>query len=136
MFKKKKRKNPIVVQVWRVVDFCCQYLEKEVSEDNYLYLQELALLYSLERLDTFIDFFVLSHFATLSFTPDFLQNIPLHKLTSYLSSSQVCSYQCLHILRIKVHFWQNNISSRCDPGIHIHVWRETLGCEGDHKKPP
>ncbi|XP_026220633.1 kelch-like protein 36 [Anabas testudineus] len=78
-----------LLQVWRVVDFCCQYLEQEVSEDNYLYLQELALLYSLERLDTFIDCFILTHFATLSFTPDFLHNIPLPKLTSYLSCGQV-----------------------------------------------
>lgn len=78
-----------LVQVWRVVDFCCQYLEREVSEDNYLYLQDLALLYSLERLDAFIDHFILTHFATLSFTPEFLHNIPLHKLCSYLSSGQV-----------------------------------------------
>ncbi|XP_042352552.1 kelch-like protein 36 isoform X2 [Plectropomus leopardus] len=78
-----------LLQVWRVVDFCCQYLEREVSEDNYLYLQELALLYSLERLDAFIDHFILTHFATLSFTPDFLHDIPLHKLMSYLSSGQV-----------------------------------------------
>ncbi len=80
---------PAVFQVWRVVDFCCQYLEREVSEENYLYLQELALLYSLERLDTFIDHFILMRFATLSFTPDFLRDIPLHKLISYLSSDQV-----------------------------------------------
>lgn len=78
-----------LLQVWRVVDFCCQYLEREVSEDNYLYLQELALLYSLERLDAFIDQFILTHFATLSFTPDFLRDIPFHKLNSYLSSGQV-----------------------------------------------
>ncbi|XP_018559523.1 LOW QUALITY PROTEIN: kelch-like protein 36 [Lates calcarifer] len=78
-----------LLQVWRVVDFCCQYLEREVSEDNYLYLQDLALLYSLERLDAFIDHFILTHFATLSFTPEFLHNIPLHKLCSYLSSGQV-----------------------------------------------
>ncbi|KAM3870263.1 kelch-like protein 36 [Diretmus argenteus] len=79
-----------LLQVWRVVDFCCQYLEREVSEDNYLYLQELALLYNLERLDLFIDHhFILQRFATLSFTPDFLRDIPLHKLTSYLSSGQV-----------------------------------------------
>uniref|UniRef100_A0A8D3CKZ0 Kelch-like protein 36 n=1 Tax=Scophthalmus maximus TaxID=52904 RepID=A0A8D3CKZ0_SCOMX len=78
-----------LLQVWRVVDFCCQYLEREVSEDNYLYLQELALLYSLERLDAFIDRFVLARFATLSFSRDFLQNIPLHKMTSYLASGQV-----------------------------------------------
>ncbi|GLD67618.1 kelch-like protein 36 [Lates japonicus] len=78
-----------LLQVWRVVDFCCQYLEREVSEDNYLYLQELALLYSLERLDAFIDHFILTRFARLSFTPEFLHNIPLHKLCSYLSSGQV-----------------------------------------------
>lgn len=78
-----------LVQVWQVVDFCCQYLEREVSEDNYLYLQELALLYSLERLDSFIDQFILSRFATLSFTPDFMRDIPLNKLTKYLCSSQV-----------------------------------------------
>ncbi|XP_056137667.1 kelch-like protein 36 [Lampris incognitus] len=78
-----------LLQVWQAVDFCCQYLEREVNEDNYLYLQELALLYSLERLDTFIDDFILQRFATLSFTPDFLRDIPLHKLTSYISSGQV-----------------------------------------------
>ncbi|KAK9517241.1 hypothetical protein VZT92_025126 [Zoarces viviparus] len=78
-----------LLQVWRAVDFCCQYLEREVSEDNYLYLQELAQLYSLERLDTFIDRFVLARFATLSLTPDFHRNTPLHKLASYLSSGQV-----------------------------------------------
>uniref|UniRef100_I3JX77 Kelch-like protein 36 n=1 Tax=Oreochromis niloticus TaxID=8128 RepID=I3JX77_ORENI len=78
-----------LLQVWRAVDFCCQFLETEVSEDNYLYLQELALLYSLERLSAFIDHFILKHFTTLSFTPDFLRNIPFHKLNSYLSSGQV-----------------------------------------------
>uniref|UniRef100_A0A3B5BNT2 Kelch-like protein 36 n=1 Tax=Stegastes partitus TaxID=144197 RepID=A0A3B5BNT2_9TELE len=78
-----------LLQVWRVVDFCCQYLEREVSEDNYLYLQELAGLYSLERLDVFIDRFILARFATLSFTPDFLRDVPLHKLSSYLCSGQI-----------------------------------------------
>lgn len=71
------------------MDFCCQYLEREVSEENYLYLQDLALLYSLERLDTFIDHFILSRFETLSFMPDFLRDIPLNKLSSYLSSGKV-----------------------------------------------
>ncbi|MFT7813989.1 kelch-like protein 36 [Arapaima gigas] len=78
-----------LLQVWRAVDFCCQYLEQEVNEENYLYLQELALLYSLERLDTFIDRFVLDRFATLSFTPEFLRDVQLPKLTSYLASGQV-----------------------------------------------
>lgn len=90
--------------MWRVVDFCCQYLEREVSEENYLYLQELALLYSLERLDTFIDHFILTRFATLSFTPDFLRDIPLHKLTSYLSSSQVKALHIVFTLILKVYF--------------------------------
>uniref|UniRef100_A0A8C5E2T1 Kelch-like protein 36 n=1 Tax=Gouania willdenowi TaxID=441366 RepID=A0A8C5E2T1_GOUWI len=78
-----------LLQVWRAVDFCCQYLESEVNEENYLYLQELALHYSLERLDAFIDRFILARFSTLSFSPDFLQSISLYKLTSYLSSEQV-----------------------------------------------
>ncbi|KAJ8335544.1 hypothetical protein SKAU_G00388860 [Synaphobranchus kaupii] len=78
-----------LLQVWRVVDFCCQYLEREVSEENYLYLQELALLYSLERLDTFIDRFVLERFATLSFTPGFLRDVRLSKMAAYLGSGQV-----------------------------------------------
>ncbi|XP_061577273.1 kelch-like protein 36 isoform X2 [Cololabis saira] len=87
-----------LLQVWRVVDFCCQYLEREVNEDNYLYLQELAQLYSLERLDTFIDHFILARFATLSFTPSFLRSVPLQKLTSYLSSGQSssCRHQVQH----------------------------------------
>ncbi|XP_061100641.1 kelch-like protein 36 isoform X2 [Conger conger] len=78
-----------LLQVWRVVDFCCQYLEREVSEDNYLYLQELALLYSLERLDAFIDRFVLERFATLSFTPGFLRDIRASKMAAYLGSGLV-----------------------------------------------
>lgn len=85
-----------------MVDFCCQYLEQEVSEENYLYLQELALLYSLERLDTFIDRFILDRFATLSFTPDFLRNIPFHKLSSYLSSGQVRRPACLRAERSNI----------------------------------
>ncbi|XP_033942987.1 kelch-like protein 36 isoform X1 [Pseudochaenichthys georgianus] len=78
-----------LLQVWRVVDLCCQYLEGGLSEDNFLFLQQLALLYSLERLDSCVDRFVLTHFASLSFTPDFLHHIPLHKLSAYLSSGQV-----------------------------------------------
>ncbi|KAM9753744.1 LOW QUALITY PROTEIN: kelch-like protein 36 [Menidia menidia] len=78
-----------LLQVWLVLDFCCRYMEQEVREDNYLYLQQLSQLYSLEKLDESIDQFILEHFATLSLTPDFLQKIPLHKLSSYLSSSQV-----------------------------------------------
>uniref|UniRef100_A0A8C4MA06 Kelch-like protein 36 n=1 Tax=Equus asinus TaxID=9793 RepID=A0A8C4MA06_EQUAS len=86
-----------LLQIWTVVDFCCQYLEQEVSEDNYLYLQELASIYSLKRLDAFIDGFILSHFGTLSFTPDFLQNISMQKLCVYLSSSEV-QRECEHDL--------------------------------------
>ncbi|XP_062317185.1 kelch-like protein 36 [Osmerus eperlanus] len=78
-----------LLQVWRVVDFCCQYLEQEVSEDNFLYLQQLAQLYSLQRLDLYIDHFILQRFATLSFTPHFLRDLPVHKLTVYLASEQV-----------------------------------------------
>ncbi|KAJ7997758.1 hypothetical protein DPEC_G00215450 [Dallia pectoralis] len=78
-----------LLQVCRAVDFCCQYLEREVNEDNYLYLQELALLYSLERLDSFIDRFILENFATLSFTPGFLRDVRLPKIVSYLASGQV-----------------------------------------------
>ncbi|XP_052008119.1 kelch-like protein 36 [Xyrauchen texanus] len=78
-----------LLQVWQAVDFCCQYLEKDVREDNYLYLQELALLYSLDRLDTFIDHFILEHFFTLSVTPEFLQDVRLPKLCAYLADEQV-----------------------------------------------
>lgn len=79
----------LVLQLWRAVDFCCQYLEQQVSEENYLDLQQLARFYNLERLDSFIDRWVLARFSRLRLTPDFLQNLPLHKLTYYLSSSQV-----------------------------------------------
>ncbi|XP_029951947.1 kelch-like protein 36 isoform X2 [Salarias fasciatus] len=78
-----------LLQAWRAVDFCCQYLEQQVREDTYLYLQDLARFYSLERLDRFVDRFVLARFAALSLTPDFLQRTPLNKITSYLCSSQV-----------------------------------------------
>lgn len=93
-----------------MVDFCCQYLETEVSEDNFLYLQELALLYSLERLDAFIDHFILARFATLSFTPDFLRDVPLHKLGSYLSSGQVR----------RAALRQNSGATNCSHGSSLH----------------
>lgn len=98
------------VQVWRVVDFCCQFLEKEVSEHNYLYLQELALQYSLERLELFIDHFILTRFATLSFTPEFLHDISLHKLISYLASSKVSS--SFFTRQHKILHCQNRVYSR------------------------
>ncbi|XP_047201358.1 kelch-like protein 36 isoform X2 [Girardinichthys multiradiatus] len=97
-----------LLQLWRTVDFCCQYLEREVNEHNYLYLQELAQLYSLERLDSFIDHFVLARFSTLSFTPDFLQNIPLHKLCSYLSSGQVQHHSEQALLQASLQWLSQN----------------------------
>ncbi|TRY82837.1 hypothetical protein DNTS_022053, partial [Danionella cerebrum] len=78
-----------LLQVWRAVDFCCQYLEKEVREDNYLYLQELAFVYSLDHLDAFIDRFILEHFTLISTTPEFLQDVRIDKLCLYLSDEQV-----------------------------------------------
>ncbi|XP_053305081.1 kelch-like protein 36 [Spea bombifrons] len=78
-----------LLQLWKVVDFCCEYLENEVNEDNYLYLQELASIYSLERLGSYIDTFVLRNYGTLSFTTDFLQNVSGQKLCQYLTSNQV-----------------------------------------------
>ncbi|KAM4733451.1 LOW QUALITY PROTEIN: kelch-like protein 36 [Anableps anableps] len=81
--------DALLLQLWRAVDFCCQFLEDEVDEDNYLHLQRLAQLYSLQRLDGRVDRFVLSRFSALSCTPPFLQSLPLHKLCSYLSSGQV-----------------------------------------------
>ncbi|XP_075045464.1 kelch-like protein 36 [Mixophyes fleayi] len=78
-----------LLQIWKVVDFCCEYLESEVNEENYLYLQELASIYSLERLDSYIDSFILHNYSILSFTSDFLQNISVQKICHYLMSSQV-----------------------------------------------
>ncbi|KAM3918504.1 kelch-like protein 36 [Leptodactylus fuscus] len=78
-----------LLQIWKVVDFCCEYLENEVNEENYLYLQELASIYSLERLGCYIDSFILHSYSTLCFTTTFLQSIPLQKLCFYLTSSQV-----------------------------------------------
>ncbi|XP_006006918.1 kelch-like protein 36 [Latimeria chalumnae] len=86
-----------LLQIWKVVDFCCEYLENEVSEENYLYLQELASIYNLERLDTYIDSFILQNFGTFSFTPDFLQNISVEKLCQYLESNYV-QHECEHDL--------------------------------------
>ncbi|MGH0123688.1 UNVERIFIED_CONTAM: hypothetical protein FKN15_028919 [Acipenser sinensis] len=86
-----------LLQVWQVVDFCCEYLENEVNEENYLYLQELAFIYSLNRLDSYIDSFILCNFGTLSFTPDFLQNLRMQKLCSYLASNHV-QHDCEHSL--------------------------------------
>lgn len=97
-----------LLQLWRAVDFCCQYLEQQVNEDTYLYLQELARVYSLERLDGFIDRFILARFATLSFTPDFLQNVPLNKLCSYLSSDQVRHDGELALLRAALRWLGQN----------------------------
>ncbi|XP_078526907.1 kelch-like protein 36 isoform X2 [Lissotriton helveticus] len=78
-----------LLQIWKVVDLCCEYLEKELNEENYLYLQELASIYSLERLDSYIDSFILKNFGTLSFTPNFLHNIHVEKLCLYLDSDHV-----------------------------------------------
>lgn len=78
-----------LLQIWKVVDFCCEYLENEVNEENYLYLQELASIFSLERLGCYIDSFILRNYSTLCFTNAFLQNIPLQKLCLYLMSNQV-----------------------------------------------
>ncbi|XP_063801776.1 kelch-like protein 36 [Pseudophryne corroboree] len=78
-----------LLQIWPVVDFCCEYLESEVNEENYLYLQELASTYSLQRLESYIDSFILHNYSTLSSTSDFLQNISIQKLCQYLMSSQV-----------------------------------------------
>ncbi|XP_068117027.1 kelch-like protein 36 [Hyperolius riggenbachi] len=78
-----------LLQVWKVVDFCCEYLENEVKEENYLYLQELASIYSLERLESYIDSFILANYSSLSFTTDYLENISAQKLGQYLCSNQV-----------------------------------------------
>ncbi|KAJ7311876.1 hypothetical protein JRQ81_006191 [Phrynocephalus forsythii] len=78
-----------LLQIGQVVNFCCEYLESEVNEENYLCLQELASLYHLERLDASIDAFVLRNFGTLSFTTGFLQNVSAQKLCQYLGSGEV-----------------------------------------------
>lgn len=63
-----------------------------MSEDNYLYQQELASTYNFRWLDASILSFILSHLSTLTFTPDFLQNITMQKLCMYLSSSRLLCY--------------------------------------------
>ncbi|XP_076126182.1 kelch-like protein 36 [Alosa pseudoharengus] len=78
-----------LLQVWHAVDFCCQFLEAQVTADNFLYLQKLALLYSLERLDAFVDRFVLERFASLSVSPHFLSHVPASKMAAYLSAERV-----------------------------------------------
>ncbi|ETE66072.1 Kelch-like protein 36, partial [Ophiophagus hannah] len=75
-----------LLQIWKVVDFCCEYLENEVDEENYFYLQELASIFNLKCLDSFIDMFIMKNFVTLSLTSDFLQNITIEKLCHYLGS--------------------------------------------------
>lgn len=78
-----------LLQVWHAVDFCCQFLEAQVTTDNFLYLQKLALLYSLERLDASVDRFVLERFASLSLSPHFLCHVPASKMATYLSDERV-----------------------------------------------
>ncbi|XP_055001435.1 kelch-like protein 36 [Sorex araneus] len=106
-----------LLQVWPAVDFCCEYLEQEVSEDNYLYLQQLAATYSLKRLDAFIDSFILRRFGTLSFTPDFLQSVSLQKLCAYLGSSEV-QRECEHDLLQAALQWLTQ-----QPGREAHARR-------------
>ncbi|KAM3828961.1 kelch-like protein 36 [Vipera latastei] len=86
-----------LLQIWKVVDFCCEYLENEVNEENYLYLQELASIFNLKRLDSYIDTFIMKNFGTLSLTPDFLQNLPVEKLCQYLGGTGV-QEECEHDL--------------------------------------
>ena len=78
-----------LLQVWHAVDFCCQFLESQVSTDNFLYLQKLSLLYSLERLDAFIDQFVLERFSLLSLSSHFLCHMLASKMAAYLSDERV-----------------------------------------------
>ncbi|XP_043937402.1 kelch-like protein 36 [Protopterus annectens] len=98
-------------QIWKVVDFCCDYLENEVDEENYLYLQELASIYNLEHLDSYIDSFILNNFGTLSFTPDFQQNISMEKLCHYLESNHV-QHECEHDLLQAALQWLTQYSER------------------------
>ncbi|KAG8144149.1 hypothetical protein E2320_001262 [Naja naja] len=68
-----------LLQNWKVVDFCCEYLGNEVDEENYFYLQELASIFNLKRLDSFIDAFIMKNFVTLLLNFDFLQNVTVEK---------------------------------------------------------
>eukprot|EP00069_Balaena_mysticetus_P012284 bmy_21662T0 len=111
-----------LLQIWTAVDFCCEYLEQEVSEDNYLYLQELASIYSLRRLDAFIDGFILGRFGTLSFTPDFLQNVSLQKLCAYLGSSEV-QRECEHDLLQAALQW---LTQQPEREAHAHQVLENI----------
>lgn len=107
-----------LLQVWQAVDFCCQYLEKEVREDNYLYLQELALLYSLDRLDVFIDRFILKHFSTLSITSEFLQDVQMFKLCAFLSSEQVQCENEQTLLQVALQ-WLNQKPERLEFALQL-----------------
>lgn len=111
-----------LLQVWPAVDFCCEYLEQEVSEDNYLYLQQLASTYSLKRLDAFIDDFILGRFGTLSFTPGFLQSVSLPKLCAYLGSSDV-QRECEHDLLQAALQW---LTQEPERGVHARRVLENI----------
>ncbi|XP_038662242.1 kelch-like protein 36 [Scyliorhinus canicula] len=107
-----------LLQIWKVVDFCCEYLENEVSEENYLYLQELASIYDLERLDCYIDSFILHDFGTLSFTPEFLQNISVQKLCLYLESNNV-QHECEHDLLQAALQWLTQSPERVQDALNV-----------------
>lgn len=79
-----------LLQVWPAVNFCCQFLETQLSTDNFLYMQKLALLYNLEHLDAVVDSFVLEHFGSLSRSPHFLSGMSASKMATYLSDERLC----------------------------------------------
>ncbi|XP_053556825.1 kelch-like protein 36 [Bombina bombina] len=106
-----------LLQIWKVVDFCCEYLENEVNDENYLYLQELASIYSLERLGSYINSFILHNYSTLSFTTNFLQNVSSQKLCQYLSSSHV-QHECEHDLLQSALQWLTHCPDR-----EIHAYQ-------------
>nr|XP_033796775.1 kelch-like protein 36 isoform X1 [Geotrypetes seraphini]XP_033796776.1 kelch-like protein 36 isoform X1 [Geotrypetes seraphini]XP_033796777.1 kelch-like protein 36 isoform X1 [Geotrypetes seraphini] len=113
-----------LLQIWKVVDFCCEYLESEVDEANYLYLQELSSIYSLEHLDAYLDRFILQNFGTLSFTPAFLQTVSAQKLCRYLDSNEV-QQECEHDLLQAALQWltqspeRENMAFRVLESIHF-----------------
>lgn len=107
-----------LLQVWHAVDFCCQFLEAQVCTDNFLYLQKLALLYSLQRLDAFIDHFVLERFASLSHSPLFLCHMPASKMAAYLSDERLWQQSEQALLRAALQWLAQGPPSRTE-----HAWQ-------------
>lgn len=98
----------------------------QVCSENYLYLQKLALLYSLERLDAFIDRFVVEHFSSLGDSPHFLLHTGPSKMAAYLSDERLHRHSEQALLRVALQWLALALAPGCDDDDRTERARDLL----------